>query len=268
MFFSFDSGLKTLYVSKKDVFSLQVTPSQLPRGIKKMLGPVNMADVYRQSLLSPQNIFRERGRGNIFRERGRGGRMVLSERHKILRRCLEKAEGRRLFTGEGVSGESEAEEVMVGYGEEDEEEIEGSQSIGEPWDWGEKEGEELEEAVESERAQLCSRDEDELIVSPNLLVGGLIAQTYTHTHTHTHTHIHTRVHTHSLTHSHNRLLWSPGPLQTATSWKLMAGPVRRTAAVQHFIDVWTLPYCISNNYAHLSTPCAHAYKSIITGGRL
>ena len=56
--------------------------------------------------------------------------MVLSERHKILRRCLEKAEGRRLFTGEGVSEESEAEEVMVGYGEEDEEEIEGSQSIG------------------------------------------------------------------------------------------------------------------------------------------
>ena len=83
--------------------------------------------------------------------------MVLSERHKILRRCLEKAEGRRLFTGEGVSGggvsgESEEEEVMVGYGEEDEEEIEGSQSIGEPWDWGE------EEALESERARLCLRD--------------------------------------------------------------------------------------------------------------
>ena len=128
-----------------------------------MSGSVNMADVYRQSLMSPQNIFRERGRG---------GRMVLSERHKILRRCLEKAEGRRLFTGEGVSGggvsgESEAEEVMVGYGEEDEE-IKGSQSIGEPWDWEE------EEAVESERAQLCSRDEDELIVSPNLLVGGSV----------------------------------------------------------------------------------------------
>ena len=84
--------------------------SQLSEGVKKLSGPVNMAVVYRQSLMSPQNIFRERGRGgrlspqNIFRERGRGGQMVLSERHKILRRCLEKAEGRRLFTGEGVSG--------------------------------------------------------------------------------------------------------------------------------------------------------------------
>ena len=68
-----------------------------------------------------------------------------------------------------MSGESEAEEE-VGYGEEDEEEIEGSQSNREPWDWGEQ------GAVESERAQMCSRDEDELIVSPSLLVGGSVSK--------------------------------------------------------------------------------------------
>ena len=103
-----------------------------------------MADVYRQSLMSPDTLFGGRGRGN-------GYRIVLSERHKILRRCLEKAEGRRLFGVEervtGDSGESEAEEVRVCYGEE---EIEGSQSIGEPWDWDEPQEVESEEMKRDE----------------------------------------------------------------------------------------------------------------------
>ena len=37
-------------------------PSQLSGGVKKLSGPINMADLYRQSLMSPQNIFRERER--------------------------------------------------------------------------------------------------------------------------------------------------------------------------------------------------------------
>ena len=130
-----------------------------------------MADVYRQSLMSPDTIFGGRGRGN-------GYRIVLSERHKILQQCLEKAGGRRLFGVEervtGDSGESEAEEVRVCYGEEDEEEIEGSQSIGEPWDWDEPQ--EVRQEVESEemkRDESRFKSEDE-IVSPSLMVSRLL----------------------------------------------------------------------------------------------
>ena len=130
-----------------------------------------MADVYRQSLMSPDTIFGGRGRGN-------GYRIVLSERHTILRRCLEKAGGRRLFGVEervtGDSGESEAEEVRVCYGEEDEEEIEGSQNIGEPWDWDEPQ--EVRQEVESEemkRDELRFNSEDE-IVSPTLMVSHIV----------------------------------------------------------------------------------------------
>ena len=137
-----------------------MTPSQVPRRQTRR-SPVNMADVCRRSLMSPDTLFAGRGRG-----RGNGYKMVLSQRHQILHHCLAKAGGRRLFRGEREgrgnceSGESEAEEVRVCYGEEDREEIEDSQSIGEPWDWGE-EGAMAEE--------LRSRDEEE-IVSPSLLV--------------------------------------------------------------------------------------------------
>ena len=143
---------------------LQVTPSQLPKK-KLRSSPVNMADVYRQSLMSPHSdhLF-------VGRRRGGGYRMVLSQRHQILNRCLAKAGGRRLFDGEqrrgeGESGESEAEEVRVCYGEEDEKEIEDSQSIGEPWEWGEEE----EESGETRTHHRRLSGEDD-IVSPSLLV--------------------------------------------------------------------------------------------------
>ena len=150
---------------------LQVTPSQLPKEKlrSKKLSPANMADVYRQSLMSPQDtVFGGRRRG-----RGNGYRMVLSQRHHILNHYLGEAGGKkRLFHGEGrrregrggESGEeSEAEEVRVCYGEEDEKEMEESQSIGEPWDWGE------EESDETRADQLRLRNEDD-VVSPSLLV--------------------------------------------------------------------------------------------------
>ena len=137
--------------------------------------------------------------------------MVLSQRHHILHHYMEKAGERRrkkLFCGEGeeevnvsgegveeeegtsVSGEgvegeegtgegveSEAEEVMVQYGEEDREELSGSQSIGEPWDW--EEGEESQEveaegmrtAREASTGHSCRWQTLETdIVSPSLLV--------------------------------------------------------------------------------------------------
>ena len=73
--------------------------------------------------------------------------------------------------GGEVSGESEAEEVMVCYGEEDREEIPDSQSIGEPWDW--------DEAQETESQEMSQEQEVEEmravmeIVSPSLLVSRL-----------------------------------------------------------------------------------------------
>ena len=149
------------------------TPSQLPKEKLRSnrMSPVNMADVYRQSLMRPQDTLfggRRRGRGN-------GYRMVLSQRHHILNHYLGEAGGKkRLFHGErrrregrgGESGEeSEAEEVRVCYGEEDEEEIEECQSIGEPWDWGEEE----EESDKTRADQLRLRDGDD-VVSPSLLV--------------------------------------------------------------------------------------------------
>ncbi|CAI7999090.1 Fanconi anemia group M protein [Geodia barretti] len=147
----------------------QVTPSQLPKEKlrSKKFSPVNMADVYRQSLMSPHSDHLFVGR------RGGGGyRMVLSQRHQILNRCLAKAGGRRLFDGErrrgedvsSESGESEAEEVRVCYGEEDEKEIEDSQSIGEPWEWGDEE----ESGGTRTHHPRLSGEED--IVSPSLLV--------------------------------------------------------------------------------------------------
>ena len=151
-----------------------MTPTLHTRGKQKKVAPANMADVYRQSLMSPDTIFGGRGWGN-------GYRIVLSERHKILWRCLEKAGGRRLFGVEervtGDSGESEAEEVRVCYGE-DEEEIEGSQSIGEPWDWDEPQEMRLEmrqevESEEMKRDELRFNSEDE-IVSPSLMVSRLL----------------------------------------------------------------------------------------------
>ena len=149
---------------------LQVTPSQLPKEKlrSKKFSPVNMADVYRQSLMSPHSDHLFVGR------RGGGGyRMVLSQRHQILNRCLAKAGGRRLFDGErrrgeedvsSESGESEAEEVRMCYGEEDEKEIEDSQSIGEPW---EEEEEEESGGTRTHHPMLSGEDE---IVSPSLLV--------------------------------------------------------------------------------------------------
>ena len=146
-----------------------MTPSQLRKEKlrSKRLTPVNMADVYRQSLMSPQDTLFGRRRWG----RGNGYRMVLSQRHHILNHYLGEAGGKkRLFHGErrrrgGESGEeSEAEEVRVCYGEEDEEEIEESQSIGEPWDWGKE-----EKGDETRADQLRLRNEDD-IVSPSLLV--------------------------------------------------------------------------------------------------
>ena len=143
--------------------------------------------------------------------------MVLSQRHHILRHYMERAAGKRRKTvcvegeeemsvsGEGVEvtdvsggsvevadvsfggvdggsvsgehGKSEAEEVMVHYGEEDEEELLESQSIGEPWDWTE-EGEEQEDqgmdhevgAEETDQHSCERRTLEEDIVSPSLLV--------------------------------------------------------------------------------------------------
>ena len=80
--------------------------------------------------------------------------------------------------GGEVSGESEAEEVMVCYGEEDREEIPDSQSIGEPWDWDEAQETESQEMsqeqeveeIRTERPDMMDQDE---IVSPILLVSRL-----------------------------------------------------------------------------------------------
>ena len=143
--------------------------------------------------------------------------MVLSQRHRILRHYMEKAAGRRgeIFcgvgekemsvSGEGVEGtdvsgegvevtdvsrggvdggsvggecgESEAEEVMVCYGEEDKEELLDSQSIGEPWDWAEGEGEQDDQEMGHDvmakevKQHGCGRQTLEAdIVSPSLLV--------------------------------------------------------------------------------------------------
>ena len=81
---------------------MQVTPSQLVVGRRvgrRHDSPVNMAAVYRQSLMSPDPVFREKARGNVFSRGGAGGnnqyRLVLSERHKILRHYMGKASGKR-----------------------------------------------------------------------------------------------------------------------------------------------------------------------------
>ena len=82
--------------------------------------------------------------------------------------------------GEGGDGDvmsegSEAEEVMVNYGEEDKEEIIDSQSIGEPWDWDDDDeaimDQEMsqEQEVETEEMRIDHMTQEE-IVSPSLLV--------------------------------------------------------------------------------------------------
>lgn len=139
--------------------------------------------------MSPDNLFRGRVRGRVG-----GYRMRLSERHHILRHYINRCGGRRgggegggvisegeeseeVVSGEEKGGESEAEEVMVCYGEEDREELSGSQSIGEPWDW--EDGEEVDgvqgDGVRTEAAgchQSCQQPtlEAEEVVSPSLLV--------------------------------------------------------------------------------------------------
>lgn len=70
--------------------------------------------------------------------------------------------------GEGGDGDvmsegSEAEEVMVNYGEEDKEEIIDSQSIGEPWNWDD------DEVIMDQEMRIDHMTQEE-IVSPSLLV--------------------------------------------------------------------------------------------------
>ena len=217
-----DGHFLNITPSSSVFLSVQITPSQKAnkrKPGKKRFSPVNMADVYRRSLMSPTTPLRgrERGRGNRYR-------MVLSQRHHILHHYMEKArrrgrggrreggegemlegeegadvsseegaEGRSVSGEEGgevsveegaeersvsgeeggdgsVSGESEAEEVMVRYGEEDVDEIADSQSMGEPWDW-----EEDQEMSQEQEMETRETDEqwvvDQLdVVSPSLLV--------------------------------------------------------------------------------------------------
>ena len=140
----------------------QAAPSETPGRRREVAfkGPPSMADIYRRSLMSPDTLFRGRQRGRVGRN---PYRMVLSQRHTVLQHYMRKAgmwghghggeggegggggggrrrEKKRLFSSESVSGEGEAEEVMVCYGEEDMEELSESQSIGEPWDWVEEGG--------------------------------------------------------------------------------------------------------------------------------
>ena len=198
-----DGHFLNITPSSSVFLSVQITPSQKankrkPR--KKQFSPVNMGDVYRRSLMSPTTPLRgrERGRGNRYR-------MVLSQRHHILHHYMEKArrrgrggrrgggegemlegeEGREVSVEEGaeersvsgeeggdgsVSGESEAEEVMVRYGEEDLDEIADSQSMGEPWDW--EEDHEMNQEQEMETRETNEQwVVDQLdVVSPSLLV--------------------------------------------------------------------------------------------------
>ena len=117
----------------------QVTPTQPAKSRKIHRTPKNMFDVYRKSLRSPHDtLFSSRPKNHS------KFRMVLSQRHGILRRYAKKAGFGVPFTSPDGSGEhttsaeetnaeentlsselSEAEEVLVPFGEESEEEIDG-----------------------------------------------------------------------------------------------------------------------------------------------
>lgn len=119
----------------------QVSPSQHPAGATRgARPPASMGDVYRRSLMSPDTLFagKRRGAGNQYR-------MVFSQRHRLLDHYINKAgfkvvpsarkrrprkmsglrcadldpisSERHLF--ESTSSGSEAEEVIVCYGEEE-----------------------------------------------------------------------------------------------------------------------------------------------------
>ena len=129
----------------------QVSPTQRPAGAIRGTHPAaSMGDVYRRSLMSPDTLFagQRRRMGNQYR-------MVFSQRHRLLNHYINKAgfdvspSARRsgakkpcllsdsvceVVEREGCLAEtagsscSEAEEVHVCYGEEEEEELPGSQS--------------------------------------------------------------------------------------------------------------------------------------------
>ena len=129
----------------------QVSPTQRPAGATRGAHPAaSMGDVYRRSLMSPDTLFagQRRRMGNQYR-------MVFSQRHRLLNHYINKAgfdvspsarrsgaKKPRLLSDsvcevaekEGCLAEtagsscSEAEEVHVCYGEEEEEELPGSQS--------------------------------------------------------------------------------------------------------------------------------------------
>ena len=114
----------------------QVTPTQRGKKRKGSRPPQNMFDVYRKSLRSPQN--------NLFSSRAKNHgrfRMVLSQRHGILRKYAKKAgfdvslgkpnksrkhvrSNEDTFADSSQSSEmSEAEEVLVPFGEESQEDL-------------------------------------------------------------------------------------------------------------------------------------------------
>ena len=129
----------------------QVSPTQRPAGATRGAHPpASMGDVYRRSLMSPDTLFagQRRRMGNQYR-------MVFSQRHRLLNHYINKAgfdvspRARRsrakkphflsdsvceVAEREGCLAEtagsscSEAEEVHVCYGEEEEKELPGSQS--------------------------------------------------------------------------------------------------------------------------------------------
>ena len=141
----------------------QVSPIRHPTGrARSTHPPASMGDVYRRSLMSPDTLFdgKRRGAGNQYR-------MVFSQRHRLLDHYINKAgfkvapsarksrpRKRLLRSGfrsaeldpidserhllESTSSGSEAEEVMVCYGEEDLEELECAESVGCQDEWSEQ----------------------------------------------------------------------------------------------------------------------------------
>ncbi len=165
----------------------QVSPSQAharsPHRKDVHRSPFNMADVYRRSLMSPDNLFagKQRGGGNRYR-------MVLSQRHQLLnhyarragfrvnsglkrprRRCsskLRKADSvgdAGLFESSATEDSSEAEEVMVKYGDEDLHELPSSQCSE-----GEEEGGKVtsEKAADSHRSGAVVRSDADVDGGP------------------------------------------------------------------------------------------------------
>lgn len=145
-----DYDLQDSFINDNTVLT-QYSPSQAcTRGPDRRnvhRSPVDMGDVYRRSLMSPDNLFagKQKGWGNRYR-------MVLSQRHQLLRHYAHKAglrvasgskrprqrrssNARRkssssdvgLFESTASDDSSEAEEVMVRYGDEDLQELPNSQ---------------------------------------------------------------------------------------------------------------------------------------------